>query len=296
MCFRYYARISGTSHRMDGDGTLTINISSGETWPATNKKQSRNERLRTRKRKRGEVSSIPRPIQTTDEGLPKPKAKIGEAQPNFPKAKSSGPSQASGEGRRNRHGGTEERFSALFTKNPQIPYVKSTHVRPITEAVFSGNSFKDLNLHPYMVSNLEEKFGFTQMTAVQKMAIPQMIDGHDLLIKSQTGSGKTVAYAVPIVEKLHAMQPQINRGSGLYAIVIVPTRELALQSCSTFLKLTRPFNWVVPGSLMGGEKRKAEKARLRKGLNIIISPPGRLLDHLLHTESLRLGQCAMACH
>ncbi|GBN54758.1 putative ATP-dependent RNA helicase CG8611, partial [Araneus ventricosus] len=99
---------------------------------------------------------------------------------------------------------------------------------------------------------------------------------------------KTLAYAIPIVQKLQDMQPKIKRCDGVYALIIVPTRELALQCFEIFSKLTKSFTWIVPGYLIGGEKKKSEKARLRKGVNILICTPGRLLDHLDHTACLTL--------
>ncbi|XP_016334690.1 probable ATP-dependent RNA helicase DDX31, partial [Sinocyclocheilus anshuiensis] len=82
------------------------------------------------------------------------------------------------------------------------------------------------------------------------------------------------------------MQPKVKRSDGPLAVLIVPTRELALQSFQMFQKLLKPFTWIVPGVLMGGEKRKAEKARLRKGINVLISTPGRLVDHIKNTLSI----------
>ncbi|XP_053381273.1 probable ATP-dependent RNA helicase DDX31 isoform X2 [Mercenaria mercenaria] len=140
-----------------------------------------------------------------------------------------------------------------------------------------------------MKSNLE-KLGFTKMTAVQHQTIPLLVSGRDLLVKSQTGSGKTMAYVIPIVEKLCTLSPKLKRSDGCLAIIIVPTRELALQSYDVFVKLLKPFTWLVPGCIMGGEKRKAEKARLRKGINILVATPGRLLDHIENTQSLLLDK------
>ncbi|KAI0239198.1 putative ATP-dependent RNA helicase DDX31, partial [Lamellibrachia satsuma] len=65
---------------------------------------------------------------------------------------------------------------------------------------------------------------------------------------------------------------------------------LVLQSYETFQKLVGPFTWIVPGCIMGGEKRKSEKARLRKGINILIATPGRLLDHITNTKSLDMSR------
>uniref|UniRef100_A0A8C6WNC0 ATP-dependent RNA helicase n=1 Tax=Neogobius melanostomus TaxID=47308 RepID=A0A8C6WNC0_9GOBI len=124
------------------------------------------------------------------------------------------------------------------------------------------------------------------MTSVQQRTIPVLVTGRDAVVRSQTGSGKTLAYAVPLVQMLQSFQPKVHRSHGPLALVLVPTRELALQTFQTFQKLLKPFMWIVPGVLMGGEKRKAEKARLRKGVNILVSTPGRLVDHIQNTLSL----------
>ncbi|ESN99970.1 hypothetical protein HELRODRAFT_83714 [Helobdella robusta] len=128
----------------------------------------------------------------------------------------------------------------------------------------------------------------TMLTVVQQKAIPCIMQGKDVLVKSQTGSGKTMSYAIPIIEHLQSTEPKISRTYGPYCIVVVPTRELVLQSYSVLMNLVRPFVWVVPGYLMGGEKRKSEKARLKKGMNIIVTTPARLVDHLDNTSSLSL--------
>lgn len=79
----------------------------------------------------------------------------------------------------------------------------------------------------------------TKMTIVQQKAIPQIFSGKDILVRSQTGSGKTLAYALPIVECLHKIRPKLSRNSGLKALIVVPTRELALQTYECFLKLIK---------------------------------------------------------
>lgn len=81
----------------------------------------------------------------------------------------------------------------------------------------------------------------TKMTTVQQKAIPQIFSqsAKDVLIRSQTGSGKTLAYALPIVELLHKIRPKLNRSSGLSGLVVVPTRELALQTYECFIKLVK---------------------------------------------------------
>ncbi|XP_048244940.1 probable ATP-dependent RNA helicase DDX31 isoform X1 [Haliotis rufescens] len=180
--------------------------------------------------------------------------------------------------------------SSLFRYNPDIPKVASSQVTECKEAVFSSDSFSQLSLHPHMVQTLEERLQLTQMTAVQQQAIPTILQGQDALVKSQTGSGKTLAFAVPIVQKLQALEPAIVRADGPYAIVVVPTRELAQQCLQVFTQLVKPFIRIVPGLVIGGEKRKAEKASIRKGINIMVCTPGRLVDHLENTASLRVDR------
>ncbi|XP_064114900.1 probable ATP-dependent RNA helicase DDX31 [Macrobrachium nipponense] len=179
-------------------------------------------------------------------------------------------------------------LTSLFKGNPEIPYVPQSHVERISEKVFSDSNFEKLDIAPQIVSNLK-KYGFTSMTVVQQRSIPHVLAGKDSLIKSQTGSGKTLTYAIPIVHRLMTQDQRVNRTDGLLALIIVPTRELALQSYQWFEKLCKSCVWVVPGYLIGGEKKKAEKARLRKGINILIATPGRLIDHVHHTKSLSLA-------
>ncbi|KAH8420245.1 hypothetical protein KR009_007978 [Drosophila setifemur] len=161
-------------------------------------------------------------------------------------------------------------------------------VKPIRETIFSGSKIETLGLHPHAVKNLEDLLGIKELTAVQQKTIPQVLNRKDVLVRSQTGSGKTLAYALPLVELLQKQQPRIERKNGVLALVIVPTRELVIQTYELIQKLVKPYTWIVPGSLLGGESRKSEKARLRKGINILIGTPGRLVDHLLHTASFKL--------
>ncbi|KAL4706834.1 hypothetical protein ACJJTC_010068 [Scirpophaga incertulas] len=181
-------------------------------------------------------------------------------------------------------------ISSLFKNNPDIPQIGQRAVKPLVEKVFAGTTFADLNIHPHSVANLQQNLGLCELMTVQKKAIPIILQGRDVLIRSQTGSGKTLAYALPLVEGLQAIRPKINRHDGIRAIVVIPTRELAVQTYELFVKLVKPFTWVVPGLLSGGQKRKAEKARLRKGLNILIGTPGRINDHLRHTKSLNFSK------
>uniref|UniRef100_A0A1B6LZU9 ATP-dependent RNA helicase n=1 Tax=Graphocephala atropunctata TaxID=36148 RepID=A0A1B6LZU9_9HEMI len=181
--------------------------------------------------------------------------------------------------------------SSLFGHNPEIPSLESKDISPVCEEVFSNDIFKDIaNVHPFTVKTLEESFGVTKVTVVQQLALPVLMSGKDALVRSQTGSGKTLAYAVPIVEALHCVRPKLSRADGIRAVVVLPTRELALQTFQCFESLVKSFKWLVPGLVVGGEKRKSEKARLRKGFNILVGTPGRINDHVSHTQALRLDR------
>ncbi|XP_012576784.1 PREDICTED: probable ATP-dependent RNA helicase DDX31 isoform X2 [Condylura cristata] len=180
--------------------------------------------------------------------------------------------------------------SSLFKNNPEIPELPRPAVKQVQEEVFTSDAFHELDLHPHLISTLTTVLKMSSMTSVQKQSIPALLGGRDALVRSQTGSGKTLAYCIPVVQSLQAMKAKIQRSDGPYALVLVPTRELALQSFDTVQKLLKPFTWIVPGVLMGGEKRKSEKARLRKGINILISTPGRLVDHIKSTKNIQFSR------
>lgn len=110
------------------------------------------------------------------------------------------------------------------------------------------------------------------------------------LIKSETGTGKTLAYLLPVVERLGGEQPRVQRGDGVRACVLAPTRELCIQIHRVLEQVLRAHHWIIAGTVMGGEKKKSEKSRLRKGVNVLVATPGRLKDHLENTVSLKLDR------
>ena len=134
----------------------------------------------------------------------------------------------------------KEYISSLFNHNPEIPAIEQAEFEPAKEDVFSAKTFDQLNLDQHLVKNLSE-LGLKTLTTIQSKALPVIMGGKDALIKSQTGSGKTMTYAIPIMQKLGTMEPRIERKSGCYALVIVPTRELAVQSFEWFQKLCKAF-------------------------------------------------------
>lgn len=161
---------------------------------------------------------------------------------------------------------------------------------PLTEEM---ETFTALGLSARLAAHLSTKLELKAPTGIQKAAIPQMIsDDSDAFIQAQTGSGKTLAYLLPIVDRILAMSNngiQVHRDSGLFAIVLAPTRELCKQIATVLEKILRCAPWIVGTTVIGGESKQSEKARLRKGVNILIATPGRLADHLDNTEVLRVN-------
>jgi ATP-dependent RNA helicase DDX31/DBP7 len=154
-----------------------------------------------------------------------------------------------------------------------------------------ADTFLELGLRENLCDWLATRFGISSPTAAQVQTIPLLLRGRDVILQAPTGSGKTLCYLLPIVHSL-LMLPSIDRGSGTHAIIVAPTRELVAQISEVCSTLSRHFHAIVCGSIMGGEKRKSEKARLRKGVHIVVGSPGRLLDHVGHTESWRLNHCS----
>ncbi|KAJ8957609.1 hypothetical protein NQ314_006535, partial [Rhamnusium bicolor] len=181
----------------------------------------------------------------------------------------------------------QSQVHSLFSVAHKDVYVNtSIKGKSVVEKVFSaGGKFGDLNIHKHLVSNLA-KINFTALTNVQEKSIPVVLSGKNVLIRSQTGSGKTLAYAIPIMDALQSINPKLQRSEGVQAIIVVPTRELALQTHELFGKINT-FQWIVVGHLCGGENRNTEKTRLRKGVHVLIATPGRLLDHMLHTAAFK---------
>jgi len=213
-------------------------------------------------------------------------------------------------------------ISSLFTYNPKVdkPEVtrQSKAVGKPSNAPLDSSTFEGLGLDPLLVQHLATKIGIAKPTSIQRAALPVLLPEHDtsggplrdVFIQSQTGSGKTFSFLLPIIQDLLPLSSlsYIDRSIGTLAIIIAPTRELASQISEVLdalLKLRlRPADdtgedpdaprltrWLVSGLLIGGSTRTHEKARLRKGLPILVATPGRLLDHLQKTSSFNIGKC-----
>ena len=155
------------------------------------------------------------------------------------------------------------------------------------QSIFSLKTFSDLPINSYLIKTLS-KSNYITMTKIQKKSIPLLLSHKNLIIKSETGTGKTLAYLIPVYEYLINInnEKKISRKNGIFCIIFSPTHELCLQIENCLNKLKDSCINVVYGTLMGGQKIDKEKKKLRKGVNILVSTPGRLLYHLKNTKNL----------
>jgi len=141
-------------------------------------------------------------------------------------------------------------------------------------------TFTNLQLHPE-VTRIISTLGFAEPTEVQSSAIPAIIDGHDVLASSRTGSGKTMAFCAPLVSLILAKEKP-TRG-----LILVPTRELAIQIKDVLFQL-REKNNINIVLLFGGSDKRRQAESLKRSVDIIIATPGRLIDHI-HSGNVRLA-------
>ncbi len=137
-------------------------------------------------------------------------------------------------------------------------------------------SFESLNLRAELLSAIAAR-GYTDPTPIQKEAIPVIFEGCDLLAGAQTGTGKTAAFALPIVQRLGENIPPEKRRKPR-ALVLVPTRELAAQVSEQMNDFARRLS-LRSTMIYGGVNIQAQIARLHRGVDIVVATPGRLLDH-----------------
>jgi ATP-dependent RNA helicase RhlE len=141
-----------------------------------------------------------------------------------------------------------------------------------------NDSFKSLSLHPRLLQALVDE-GYTEPTPIQRQAIPLLLEGKDLLATAQTGTGKTAAFALPTLQLLH---------EGAQALILTPTRELAMQIEDSF----RRYGQHVPlraAVIVGGVSQHPQVKAIKNKPDIVVATPGRLLD-LMRQRVLRLDR------
>ena len=135
--------------------------------------------------------------------------------------------------------------------------------------------FSELDI-PQPIQQAVERMGFTEMTEVQEKTIPVMMAGHDVIAKAPTGTGKTCAFGIPIIERIDPSRPLPQ------AVILAPTRELAQQSAGDLEDLTHFLPDVRTVCVYGGADMQKQANRLKKGCQIVVATPGRLMDHMRH--------------
>lgn len=148
----------------------------------------------------------------------------------------------------------------------------------------TNKTFEELSLSPALMTAITE-MGFTETTPVQAETIPVIRAGSDLLARSQTGTGKTVAFGIPAVESIDATNRSVQ------VLILSPTRELAMQCGDEIRKLARHMPHIKTADIYGGSDFNRQFRALRDA-NIVIGTPGRVMDHM-RRETLKLGNLKM---
>lgn len=134
-------------------------------------------------------------------------------------------------------------------------------------------NFNDLNISQD-IKNAIDEIGFTKLTPIQKQAIPEALKGKDIIGQAQTGSGKTIAFSIPILEKIFIpdRSPQ--------AIILCPTRELCMQVASEIEKIGSQIKKFKVLAVYGGQPIGKQTRVLKKGVHVVVGTPGRVIDHI----------------
>ena len=145
-------------------------------------------------------------------------------------------------------------------------------------------SFQQFSLHPQVLAGVKS-VGYTTPTPIQEKAIPLAMAGRDVLGLAQTGTGKTAAFALPILHRLASGPPK----RGVRALVIAPTRELSEQIHQAFNELGKHLR-IYSVAIYGGVSKGPQLAKLRRGVQVVVACPGRLLDHVDQGDIKRAAQ------
>lgn len=134
-------------------------------------------------------------------------------------------------------------------------------------------NFRSLPLAPNLLRIIDE-MGFTEMTPIQSASIPLLLEGKDLVGQSQTGSGKTAAFLIPILQKINVEETKPQ------ALILCPTRELSEQVLQEAKKFSKAFQGLQVVALVGGQPYPPQTQALQRGAQLLVGTPGRTLEHL----------------
>ena len=141
--------------------------------------------------------------------------------------------------------------------------------------------FNELGLPEEIVRAVDE-MGFEEATEIQAKTIPLLLEGKDVIGRSHTGTGKTAAFGIPAVT-------MIGKGdrNTVRVLILCPTRELAMQACDELDKFAAHMPWVRTCAVYGGADIERQIMRLKRGVNIVVGTPGRVMDHI-NRKTLKL--------
>ena len=140
-------------------------------------------------------------------------------------------------------------------------------------------SFAALGIHPSVLAAVTA-VGYEEPSAIQSQAIPVILGGHDMIGQAQTGTGKTAAFALPILSKIDPARKEVQ------ALILAPTRELALQVATAFETYSKQMPGLTVVAVYGGAPMGPQLKAIRQGAQVIVATPGRLVDHLSRNSAL----------
>ncbi len=146
--------------------------------------------------------------------------------------------------------------------------------------------FSELNLSQEALRAIDE-MGFTKATQIQADSIPLLLEGKDVIGRSHTGTGKTAAFGIPAIESISRTEKR-----GVEVLIMCPTRELAMQACEELKRFSKFMPWVKPCAVYGGASMEKQISELKRGANLVVGTPGRLMDHI-ERRTLKLGTVRM---
>lgn len=148
-----------------------------------------------------------------------------------------------------------------------------------------NSKFTDINLSRETLKGIE-KLGFTEMTPIQQDSIPTLLEGRDLIGQAQTGTGKTLAFGLPVIEKVDTSFKKVQ------ALILCPTRELSMQVAEEISKVARYHNDLKVLPIFGGESITRQIRELKRGVQVVVGTPGRVIDHI-NRKTLKLDDVVM---
>src|SRR5271169_711909 len=134
------------------------------------------------------------------------------------------------------------------------------------------SNFEDMELDPSMLRGIE-RMGFKKPTPIQERAIGPLMKGRDVIGQAKTGSGKTVAFSLPLLHSIDERNPRVQ------ALVLAPTRELAVQITEEMRKVGA-YTGVRVATIYGGQSIGAQREELRRGVHVVVGTTGRVMDHM----------------